>query len=144
MAREKDRLKKALGRLNKEEKRKLEDIDEKMRGKNFELSMLASLKLLDVRDFLKAREVIVTIEDIRKNNLEIRKDDGCTQAFDIDGEALYYLCAKDKFGQERDCCGWVRGVPDKEKYKHRVKRKMIKGIKYKCFVCQRIVGEKVL
>lgn len=143
MAENQNRLKKALGRLTKDEKRKMEEINEKIRAENFKLSILINMKLFDLRNFLKRRYVVVTAEYIEDKKLKIHTNHGFTQAHDPTGDDEFYLCS-DKAGQEKECCGWVKGGPEKERYEHRANGKSIEGIKYKCFICQRIVGEKVL
>lgn len=121
----KDPLKNLLGRLKKGERLIVDQIDERIRGKQLELSMLISVKISHLRDFLRRRGLIV--QDMRG----------------LDQEE-FYLCAKDKMGLERDCCGLVKAKPIEENYKYKKSGRTIKGVIYRCVVCQKIVGEKVL
>jgi hypothetical protein len=124
-AKKRDPLKNLLGRLDKGERLIIDQIDERIRGKQLELSMLMSVKVSHFRDFLRRRKLIVN--DVRG----------------LDQEE-FYLCAKDEMGIARDCCGWVKDKPIEENYEYKKSGRIIKGVIYRCVVCQKIVGEKVL
>ena len=62
-AKKRDPLKNLLGRLNKRERLIIDQIDERIRGKQLELSILMSVKVSHFRDFLRKRKLIVN--DVR-------------------------------------------------------------------------------
>lgn len=130
-AKKKDPLKNLLGRLNKRERLVIDQIDERIRGKQLELSILMSVKVSHLRDFLRRRGLIDQsvriVQDIRESEQE-----------------GFYLCAKDEAGLNRDCCGRVKANPIEEDYEYKKSGKTIKGIIYRCVVCRKVVGEKVL
>ena len=124
-AKKRDSLKNLLGRLNKRERLIIDQIDERIRGKQLELSILMSVKVSHFRDFLRKRKLIVN--DVRGL-----------------GQEGFYLCEKDEMGITRDCCGWVKDKPIEENYEYKKSGRTIKGVIYHCVVFQKIIGEKVL